>query len=340
MATNQGRQGKRGGSRQAATNHGPTQRRPGAGSVASSVGRHANSNAVTHAGGRNHSSDHSSTFTLGRIGNHGGGFISLGLHGGGLDLHGGLVHVGGHGSHGNHHSYGLGHYYNHYRPLSYYGYPYASPLYGYSYSSVYYDRPYTYYETPSTVYVEPYPYDSTYVEPGDETESATPPAQEEYQALQETAPTGLAVEGNKAFSDGDFEKARSLFARAMLVDERDGYAKLLYAYANFALGEFDLAATALRRALLTTTDLIDRPLDPRSLYSDQIQWKAHLSSLAKESAARGNDINRTFLLAYLRYATGDASTAAKLFGHLLKTDSKDDLTALLRDASIRQQKGK
>lgn len=135
--------------------------------------------------------------------------------------------------------------------------------------------------------------------------------------------------GNAAFARGDYTKAQSAFAGAVLADERDGYLKLLYGAASIAAGEYSLGGVAIRRALLTTDLLIDQPLDLRSLYSNEAEFEYHLRSLDDYVATYPADRDATFALGYVLYATGDPDRATKVFRKLSQRDTTDLLAEQL-----------
>jgi Flp pilus assembly protein TadD len=142
-------------------------------------------------------------------------------------------------------------------------------------------------------------------------------------------------EGNSAFAAGRYGDARRAYVRAVLFDENDGTAKLLYGLATFAEGDFGVAATALRRALATTPDLIDYPFNIVALYGNGAGFNEQLSALARYIGANPEDREAILLLAYLRYASGEAAEAQVMFGALADADPTDSLVVFLRDAATR-----
>lgn len=289
------------------------------------------------------------SLAIGGRGDHFGGYVTLGQGLGGTSLYSGLYYDG--SRHHDRHSYYDGHsYYNyHYRPLhhyvsyapyyaGHYGYGYG---FGYSYSSQYYPGPYVYeYYPPETVYVVEEPLaPSLPAEPTVEVEAARdvavvgPP--EPPRSLTMPDDATLIGQGNTAFLGGNFDEARRHYISAVLADERDGHAKLLYAYANFASGDYTVAGLALQRALLTTATLMDYPVDPRPLYGDDTRLEAQIAELTAHVSARSSDRSAAFMLAYMRYAVGHPAGALAILASLVEADSADTLAALLQDAVIR-----
>ena len=108
----------------------------------------------------------------------------------------------------------------------------------------------------------------------------------------------------------------------------------MYALANFAAGDYEIAAAALRRALASADVLVNLPPDVRTFYSDMATYDAQLQRLATQANQRGGDRELAFVVAYLTYSTGDARTAAALFAELA-LDGRDTLAGLLADAANR-----
>jgi len=281
--------------------------------------------------------------TIGRAGDRGSGFIHIGANPARVD---GVVgrYGSAYGRYGHRFRppyYGYGHYYNSYPPIYYPGCRYYSPFYGYSYASVYLTQPYVvqaYDDTPA--YVVPtytQSVETTYVSPGTPPPAAAPPATpESYQPLMPPQAASPPVsEGNAAFAAGRYDEARDLYVRAVFSDERDGYAKVLYAWSNFALGDYDVAAAAIRRALLTTPDLVTYPMDLRTLYSDPAVLDRQTDALLRFLADHPNHAEAQLVWGYLLYSIGQADRAASAFNSLAGADANDTIVLRLRDAAVR-----
>ncbi|MCH8251938.1 MAG: hypothetical protein IID36_05740 [Planctomycetes bacterium] len=166
--------------------------------------------------------------------------------------------------------------------------------------------------------------------PGEDPSSPTGPAQPED---SERIPD--AVLGHRAFQSGQFEEARSIYIRGMLEDDTDGHAKLFFGLANYALGKYDVASIAVRRALTVTPDLINRPLDVRSMYPDADVYESHLAALKKHVEANPDDRGARFLLGFIHYGSARPEAALALFKQLADADPEDELAAAMRDSAAR-----
>lgn len=140
-------------------------------------------------------------------------------------------------------------------------------------------------------------------------------------------------DGLRAFHANDFETARNAFVRAILLDERDAYAKFLYGLASFAQGDYAVAAVSWRRAALADELFVERPPDVRVLYDDAHVFEAQLDELSRVALDRLHDSEVRFALAYLFYATGQPRIASELFRRLADADPADTLARSLADAS-------
>lgn len=296
--------------------------------------------------------------TLGREFDHFTGLLHIGRQDGHTSVQGALIYRNNNDhyyGHGYNRYYGSGHYYNHYSPFDnhHYGYdPYYSHQ-GYYYSSLYYHRPVVYrfydpqyfYVDDDIDYVNEITIINNTVDSGPYRTSGTsavmgPPmpttvinnANDDYAVIDDPMKAHPVERGGVAFANGDYKQAKSFFAQAMLSDERDGYAKLLYAVSGFAMGEYDLASIALRRALMTTDLLIDRPLDVRNLYKDLHQYDMQMDRLKRYVADHLKDRETRFLLGYLNYATGRQEPAVAIFGALSIENQEDLLSAKLLKA--------
>lgn len=166
--------------------------------------------------------------------------------------------------------------------------------------------------------------------PGEDPSLPTGPAQPED---SERIPD--AVLGHRAFQSGQFEEARSIYIRGVLEDDTDGHAKLFFGLANYALGKYDVASIAIRRALSVTPELINRPLDVRSMYPDADVYEAHLATLQNHVEANPEDRGARFLLGFIHYGSARPETALALFKQLADADPEDELAAAMRDSAAR-----
>jgi tetratricopeptide (TPR) repeat protein len=196
----------------------------------------------------------------------------------------------------------------------------------------------------STAIVTP---DEAYPAPADQTRDSTmAPDEGEAQKYENLAAPGentLIGRGNAAFAAGQYDEARHFYISVVMADERDGYAKFLYALSNFAAGDYGVAGLSLRRALLTTPALVEYPPDARALYPDPAVLMSQLDGLSGTVAAGAMkpDVAQSdavLLLGYLQFAIGEPQRASETLAGLVHSDPDDTAAAMVRDAALRASK--
>lgn len=314
----------------------------------------------------------------GRISDNWAGYITLGRYGNKPYAYGGLYYNSYYGRRCYPYQYWPYSYYHGYDSIWSYNPYWYRPCYGYAYASVYWPYPYYYRNNYTDVYIYDYDDDYadayssdavyygdggsvTYVEgaaaespaysqdatgaetgpPAYAAPAQTLPSEEEagqYQDLAAPGEDSLIGRGNAAFTAGQYDEARKFYITAVMADERDGYAKFLYAVSNFGAGDYEVAGLSLRRALLTTPALVEYPPDARALYPDQSVLKSQLGALEQHVLANPTDRNAPLLLGYLEFAVGEPLRAAATLEPLVTQDAADTAAAMVRDAALRAAK--
>ncbi len=229
--------------------------------------------------------------------------------------------------------------YPYYYSSLYYPYPYYWPWYGSSYTQVYYhdSDPYDYggyvYQRPSTAY-EP-AYEATAPAAPSYTYEAQQQQVEPYAAVPGTDTTGLVREADAAFAQGRYAEAERLFVGAIMADERDGYSKFMYAVCRFAVGDYHVAAVALRRALLTAPTLIDDPPDLLAMYNDRLSFEVQLGGLLRYAEDHAGEYDVVLLLGYVQLAGRQPREAEAIFTELSGLRGDDEVVAALRESAER-----
>ncbi len=141
----------------------------------------------------------------------------------------------------------------------------------------------------------------------------------------------LVDEGNIAFNAGDYESAIRLYVAAVLVDDTDAFARLFYGLAQFAIGDYELAAVGMRRALTLDPELITSPIDLRSIYPDLETFDEQLKRLVVGVSENPKNEDVVFLLGYVYYATADPASAVALLQTAVDLDPTDELALAVRD---------
>ena len=141
-------------------------------------------------------------------------------------------------------------------------------------------------------------------------------------------------EGDALFREGRYEEARRQYVRALLADENDPAVQLSYGFAHFALGEYRVAARAVRRALTADPGLMDAPPDPRAAYGDAADFEKQLAALRACVVETPQDMEAAFLLGYIAYAMVNTELALEELNRVLAADDADTLAYVLRDTIV------
>ncbi|MFQ5461401.1 MAG: tetratricopeptide repeat protein [Phycisphaerae bacterium] len=139
--------------------------------------------------------------------------------------------------------------------------------------------------------------------------------------------------GNAAFNVGAYRDAIRYYTAAVLADDNDGFARLFYGLAQFAIGDYDLAVVAIRRALALEPSLITEPIDLRSIYSDAKTFERHRDRLLQHVSRSPDEYESMFLAGYVYFATAEPGNALAMFRSVLELKSDDALTIKLRDTA-------
>lgn len=150
----------------------------------------------------------------------------------------------------------------------------------------------------------------------------------------------LLEQGHVEFLAGRFERARRFYVRALLDGDRDGRATFYYGLASFALGDGAVAGAGFRRALLSESSLIRRPLDVTLLYLDVGVLEQQLEVLVAAVEAEP-EADALFALAYLYHALGYPEMAYAVLLDLAAADPEDVLVQrLLAELNPEQAAGR
>jgi len=157
------------------------------------------------------------------------------------------------------------------------------------------------------------------------------------QAAEHSAPNEptLVDLGNAAFNVGAYRDAIRYYTAAVLSDDSDGFARLFYGLAQFAMGDYDLAVVAFRRALALEPSLITEPIDLRSIYADAKTFERHRARLLKHVSLNSDEYESMFLAGYVYFATAEPGNALAMFRSVLELKAGDALTIKLRDTAVR-----
>jgi len=177
-------------------------------------------------------------------------------------------------------------------------YPYGRPYYPRRYGQVY---------EPDYGYYDNYEFDDGYI--GGFHDGRR------FQQWQTKAEMGLksylqAMRGGvEAFRSGDYGPATRQFVLACKLNQGDAASRLHAVHAMVAVGQYDAAVPALRRALQLQPKLVYLPLDIRSEYGAVSDFDAHLQQLSEAARTAEADAGLWLLLGYYQLFSDRAGEA-------------------------------
>lgn len=105
-----------------------------------------------------------------------------------------------------------------------------------------------------------------------------------------------------AFLQGEYAEAQKQSLQAMLEENHEGIAHLMYGLSSFAHGDYELAASAIEKAIQENDDVLQAPLDIRSLYADVDELETQINQLLEYRDKNPASRDAQFVLAYVLYA--------------------------------------
>lgn len=140
-------------------------------------------------------------------------------------------------------------------------------------------------------------------------------AEGETPVVQDDEPAVLVM-GHEAFFRKQYDDASRYYFEAMMADSDDPLARLFYAMARFARGDFAESGVALRGVFRDAPDLITTPIDWRQFYADRESLAANITALQTHLEAEPARADARLLLAYVHFATGEPESAQRVLSQV------------------------
>ena len=139
-----------------------------------------------------------------------------------------------------------------------------------------------------------------------------------------TGAEALLADGEKALQEGDYKKARESFARAASLNPQDPRSRLSLAFSEFALGDFEHAATSAREVMKMAPDLAATPMDLRGLFGETETLEKQYDNLEGITQLHAKSSRMHLLLGFVQYFAGSRHSGARtLVDHIAA--NPDDL---------------
>jgi tetratricopeptide (TPR) repeat protein len=125
----------------------------------------------------------------------------------------------------------------------------------------------------------------------------------------------LVETGREAFATGQYGRALELFRKAAEITPNEPSAHYLIAQAQFALGKYREAVTAIGAGMALRADWPEARFSSRDLYGDRPEtFDQHLADLRRAAEAFPNDPTLLFLLGHQLWFDGKLIEAKPLIG--------------------------
>jgi Flp pilus assembly protein TadD len=132
---------------------------------------------------------------------------------------------------------------------------------------------------------------------------------------------------------GKYEAALQTLKAAILTDENDGTAKVLYGHCLFATGRYALAAKAVRRGIEADGPPPDA-VNAAAIYKDAKEFESLLAKLRQWCETFDKDADGAFLLGYMQWVAGDGKTALETLKKAVGLAPADKVAAGLLKAAM------
>lgn len=137
--------------------------------------------------------------------------------------------------------------------------------------------------------------------------------------------------GYTAFRAGDYALSLRHFLLAATLNQGDPTSRLCAAHARIALGDYGTAGRLLRRAFELQPKILCLPMDIRTAYGDQKDFRRHRRALRRAVRADAENGDLWFLLGYVYFFSDDMPKAADALTRSAELMPDDRLVARLAD---------
>lgn len=134
----------------------------------------------------------------------------------------------------------------------------------------------------------------------------------------------------RLFRERNYQEAVEAYHKASGLNSGNALLKMGQAFSLLAVGDYESAASALRRALTLNPEWNEKPVLVATFYGDANDFSAHLARLDIYVKKYKENVEARFLQAYLYVVANRMNEAAELLAGILETQPNDlDATTLL-----------
>ncbi|MGC9326400.1 MAG: tetratricopeptide repeat protein [Candidatus Hinthialibacter sp.] len=142
----------------------------------------------------------------------------------------------------------------------------------------------------------------------------------------------------RLFRERNYQQAAEAYHKASGLSSDNALVKMGQALSLLAVGDYESAASALRRALMLNPEWCEKPILPATFYGELNDFNAHLFRLERFVEKNKEHVESQFLLAYLFTIADRLNEAADLLAGILERHPNDlEATTLLGRIAAAQQ---
>lgn len=144
--------------------------------------------------------------------------------------------------------------------------------------------------------------------------------------LNRATAAGIAIgRGDTAFEHGEYERARDEYTQAIAVVSDAPGIRIALGLSDYALGEFEAAAHAIRRGVAQSPDLASSDFDLLDVYGQPEDSNRHRRALDEFVTQNPEDADALFLLGFVQYFSDQREAARTTFSAYRSIVPHDEL---------------
>ncbi len=124
---------------------------------------------------------------------------------------------------------------------------------------------------------------------------------------------GMMADGTRFFQQGSYAQAADRFMRVASADPQNVDARLAYAVARFATGDYQMSAAAVRQGVQMFPEVVNSVFDVRGMYGNPADFDQQWQHLAQRLQDQPDDSDALLVLGFVYHFVGDREHAAEVF---------------------------
>jgi tetratricopeptide (TPR) repeat protein len=131
------------------------------------------------------------------------------------------------------------------------------------------------------------------------------------------------IDGDRFFQAGQFARALEAYRSAGKLRPEDSTSRYLTAVTQFALRSYDASVAELKAGLKLNADWIESGFNVKTLFGNPDWYADRLAELAREVKKNPHDADRTFLLGFILFSSGELDMAQPVLEQAARLSADD-----------------